>query len=119
MSDCSACDSLFWSLLLTTTHSLTPRNKSYVNSFRALVRVCRGFSVTATHLNVVQERATKISHGNTARHAKDYGDGVLGKICGHIASDEGRHEIAYSRIVEKFFELCVLRPSRLPSSRAH
>lgn len=32
---------------------------------------------------------------------------MLGKICGHIAADEGRHEIAYQRIVEKFFELCV------------
>mmetsp|Transcript_11276 Transcript_11276/g.33886 ORF Transcript_11276/g.33886 Transcript_11276/m.33886 type:complete len:429 (+) Transcript_11276:175-1461(+) len=52
-----------------------------------------------------QERATKISHGATARHAKELGDGVLGKICGHIAADEGRHEIAYQRIVEKFFEL--------------
>ncbi len=74
----------------------------------------------ATHfmLNNAQERATKISHGNTARHAKEYGDGVLGKICGHIASDEGRHEIAYSRIVEKFFELCVLRSSRSTTSKA-
>lgn len=52
-----------------------------------------------------QERATKISHGATARHAKELGDPVLGKICGHIASDEGRHEIGYQRIVEKLFEL--------------
>lgn len=53
----------------------------------------------------VQERATKISHGNTARHAKDYGDDVLGKICGAIASDESRHEIAYTKIADKIFEL--------------
>ena len=50
-----------------------------------------------------QERATKISHGNTARQAAEYGDDVLGKICGAIASDESRHEIAYTRIVEELF----------------
>ena len=52
-----------------------------------------------------QERATKISHGATARHAKEYGDPMLATLCGSVASDEGRHEIAYQRIVEKFFEL--------------
>ncbi|GFR48540.1 hypothetical protein Agub_g10437 [Astrephomene gubernaculifera] len=51
-----------------------------------------------------QERATKVSHGNTARHALEYGDEVLAKICGTIASDEGRHEIAYQRILDGFFE---------------
>ena len=51
----------------------------------------------------VQERATKVSHGNTARQAIDYGDEVLGKLCGAIASDESRHEIAYTRIVDEFF----------------
>ncbi|KAK9828588.1 hypothetical protein WJX72_000905 [[Myrmecia] bisecta] len=51
-----------------------------------------------------QERATKISHGNTARHATEYGDKVLGTICGAIAQDEGRHEIAYTRIVDGLFE---------------
>lgn len=50
-----------------------------------------------------QERATKISHGATARHAKDYGDKVLGKITGAIASDEGRHESAYCRIVDELY----------------
>jgi acyl-[acyl-carrier-protein] desaturase len=50
-----------------------------------------------------QERATKISHGNTARQAIEYGDDVLGKICGAIASDESRHEIAYTRIVDELF----------------
>ena len=48
-----------------------------------------------------QERATKISHGNTARFAIEHGDEVLGKICGTIAADEGRHEIAYQRIIEE------------------
>jgi len=51
-----------------------------------------------------QERATKISHGNTARHALEHGDDVLAKICGSIASDEGRHEQAYSKIVDALFE---------------
>lgn len=50
-----------------------------------------------------QERATKVSHGNTARMATEYGDDVLGKVCGAIASDESRHEIAYTRIVDEFF----------------
>ncbi|EFN56251.1 hypothetical protein CHLNCDRAFT_35190 [Chlorella variabilis] len=50
-----------------------------------------------------QERATKVSHGNTARMAAEYGDEVLGKVCGAIASDESRHEIAYTRIVDEFF----------------
>lgn len=51
-----------------------------------------------------QERATKISHGNTARHALEYGDETLAKLCGSIASDEGRHEKAYQRIVDALFE---------------
>lgn len=50
-----------------------------------------------------QERATKVSHGNTARMAVEYGDDILGKVCGAIASDESRHEIAYTRIVDEFF----------------
>ncbi|KAM5577982.1 stearoyl-[acyl-carrier-protein] 9-desaturase 6, chloroplastic [Rosa sericea] len=52
-----------------------------------------------------QERATFISHGNTARLAKDCGDPVLARICGTIASDERRHEFAYSKIVEKLLEV--------------
>lgn len=58
-----------------------------------------GFIYTA-----FQERATKISHGATARHALEHGDDVLAKICGSIASDEGRHELAYSKIVDGLFE---------------
>eukprot|EP00889_Picochlorum_renovo_P006768 jgi/Picre1/33798/NNA_001277.t1 len=50
-----------------------------------------------------QERATKISHGNTARLAQEYGDDTLSKICGAIASDESRHEVAYTRIVDELF----------------
>ena len=52
-----------------------------------------------------QERAAFISHGNTARLAKDHGDLKLSQICGTIASDEKRHEIAYTKIVEKLFEI--------------
>ncbi|CAH8309895.1 unnamed protein product [Eruca vesicaria subsp. sativa] len=52
-----------------------------------------------------QERATFISHGNTAKLATTYGDTNLAKICGTIAADEKRHETAYTRIVEKLFEI--------------
>lgn len=52
-----------------------------------------------------QERATFISHGNTARHAKEHGDAKLAQICGLIAADERRHELAYTKIVEKLFEV--------------
>ncbi|RZS20738.1 hypothetical protein BHM03_00053295 [Ensete ventricosum] len=52
-----------------------------------------------------QERATFISHGNTARLAKDHGDVNLAHICGTIASDEKRHETAYTKAVEKLFEV--------------
>lgn len=52
-----------------------------------------------------QERATFISHGNTARQAKQFGDFKLAQICGTIASDERRHENAYTKIVEKLFEI--------------
>ena len=52
-----------------------------------------------------QERATFISHGNTALHAKEHGDLKLATICGIIAADEKRHENAYTKIVEKLFEI--------------
>ncbi|GAB4844699.1 Stearoyl-[acyl-carrier-protein] 9-desaturase 6, chloroplastic [Ancistrocladus abbreviatus] len=52
-----------------------------------------------------QERATTISHGNTTRLAKQGNDTTLARICGTIATDENRHETAYSRIVEKLLEL--------------
>jgi acyl-[acyl-carrier-protein] desaturase len=51
-----------------------------------------------------QERATKISHGNTGKLAKQGGDATLGKICNLIAADEGRHEVAYQKVVDKLFE---------------
>lgn len=52
-----------------------------------------------------QERATFISHGNTARLAKEHGDLKLAQVCGTIAADEKRHETAYTKIVEKLFEI--------------
>ncbi|XP_015934429.1 stearoyl-[acyl-carrier-protein] 9-desaturase 6, chloroplastic-like [Arachis duranensis] len=52
-----------------------------------------------------QERATFISHGNTARLATKSGDHVLARICGTIAADEKRHENVYSKIVEKLLEV--------------
>ncbi|MBA0840882.1 hypothetical protein Goarm_003422 [Gossypium armourianum] len=52
-----------------------------------------------------QERATFISHGNTAKLAKEYGDTELAKICGFIAADEKRHEKAYTKLTDKLFEV--------------
>ncbi|CAL9045955.1 unnamed protein product [Musa banksii] len=52
-----------------------------------------------------QERCTFISHGNTARLAKDHGELNLAQICGTIASDEKLHETAYTKVVEKLFEV--------------
>uniref|UniRef100_A0A2N9I812 Acyl-[acyl-carrier-protein] desaturase n=1 Tax=Fagus sylvatica TaxID=28930 RepID=A0A2N9I812_FAGSY len=43
--------------------------------------------------------------GNTARLVKKHGDIKLAQICGTIAADEKRHESAYTKIVEKLFEL--------------
>lgn len=60
----------------------------------------KGFIYTA-----FQERATFISHGNTARLAKQQGDLKLAQLCGLIAADEKRHEVAYTKIVEKLFEI--------------
>lgn len=52
-----------------------------------------------------QERATFVSHSNTARHAFDAGDPKLAQICGLIAADEKRHEKAYQLIMERLFEI--------------
>ncbi|KAG2486753.1 hypothetical protein HYH03_014552 [Edaphochlamys debaryana] len=48
-----------------------------------------------------QEKATRISHGNTARQAMYYGDAALAKLCGLVAADEARHEAAYQLIVQE------------------
>ena len=52
-----------------------------------------------------QERATKISHGNTGRLAYQSGDPTLGQICALVAGDEARHEEAYKRFVGKIIEV--------------
>ncbi|KAJ4964917.1 hypothetical protein NE237_016766 [Protea cynaroides] len=52
-----------------------------------------------------QERATFISHGNTARLAKGHGETVLARICGTIAADEKRHENAYVKMMGKMLEV--------------
>ena len=51
-----------------------------------------------------QERATKLSHGSTARLAKTCGDETLAKLCGAIAADEARHEAAYTRTMDAIFK---------------
>lgn len=51
-----------------------------------------------------QERATWVSHGNTAKLAAQSGDKKLAQICKFIAADEARHEVAYKKVVSKLFE---------------
>ncbi|KAM7272780.1 hypothetical protein ACFE04_027443 [Oxalis oulophora] len=52
-----------------------------------------------------QERASTVSYGKNAMLAEKYGDTQLSKICSNIADDERRHESAYTKIVEKLFEV--------------
>jgi len=52
-----------------------------------------------------QERATKVSHGNTALLANKNGDPTLGKICALVTGDESRHEEAYKRLVKRIIEI--------------
>lgn len=51
-----------------------------------------------------QERATKVSHGNTALLANKSGDPLLGKICALVTGDEARHEEAYKRFVGRILQ---------------
>jgi len=59
----------------------------------------RGFVYTS-----FQERATKISHGNVGKLARDAGDMGLFRVCSKIAADEGRHEKAYQKFCEEILE---------------
>eukprot|EP00568_Trieres_chinensis_P000263 CAMPEP_0183307956 /NCGR_PEP_ID=MMETSP0160_2-20130417/19654_1 /TAXON_ID=2839 ORGANISM="Odontella Sinensis, Strain Grunow 1884" /NCGR_SAMPLE_ID=MMETSP0160_2 /ASSEMBLY_ACC=CAM_ASM_000250 /LENGTH=407 /DNA_ID=CAMNT_0025471681 /DNA_START=110 /DNA_END=1333 /DNA_ORIENTATION=- len=59
----------------------------------------RGFVYTS-----FQERATKVSHGNVGKLARESGDKNLSKICAIIAGDEGRHEKAYQRFVTEILK---------------
>jgi acyl-[acyl-carrier-protein] desaturase len=52
-----------------------------------------------------QERATRISHANVARLARQVGEERLQRICGLIAGDEARHEKAYKLFMTKIFEV--------------
>lgn len=52
-----------------------------------------------------QELATNISHRNTAKLAKEYGNVPLAKICGVIAADEMRHARAYKTFISHIFEV--------------
>lgn len=59
----------------------------------------RGFVYTS-----FQERATKVSHGNVGKLARNYGEKSLAKICAQIAGDEGRHEKAYQTFSEEILK---------------
>eukprot|EP00565_Helicotheca_tamesis_P003036 CAMPEP_0185740920 /NCGR_PEP_ID=MMETSP1171-20130828/38679_1 /TAXON_ID=374046 /ORGANISM="Helicotheca tamensis, Strain CCMP826" /LENGTH=414 /DNA_ID=CAMNT_0028412851 /DNA_START=714 /DNA_END=1958 /DNA_ORIENTATION=- len=59
----------------------------------------RGFVYTS-----FQERATKISHGNVGKLAREAGDKNLAQICARIAGDEARHEKAYQRFVTEILQ---------------
>ncbi|MBC7826601.1 MAG: acyl-ACP desaturase [Chitinophagaceae bacterium] len=52
-----------------------------------------------------QELATNLSHRRVAQFAKQEGDDLLAKICGHVASDEARHATAYKSFVSWIFEI--------------
>lgn len=55
---------------------------------------------------MIPKPCLQVSHGNTAAHAAEHGDKVLGRICAAIAGDEARHEKAYIKIVDALFERC-------------
>ncbi|KAL7545255.1 hypothetical protein ACHAWF_013776 [Thalassiosira exigua] len=59
----------------------------------------RGFLYTS-----FQERATKISHGNVGKLAKEHGARDLQRICAKIAGDEGRHEKAYQAFCQEILD---------------
>lgn len=59
----------------------------------------RGFVYTS-----FQERATKVSHGNVGKLAKQAGDTKLQQICAKIAGDESRHERAYQQFVTEILK---------------
>lgn len=51
-----------------------------------------------------QERVTKISHKNVAKLSHAAGDNRLQDICSLIATDEARHEKAYTNFMRHIFE---------------
>ena len=52
-----------------------------------------------------QELATNVSHRNTAKLSKEFGNVPLAKICGVIAADEMRHARAYKTFVSHILEI--------------
>jgi acyl-[acyl-carrier-protein] desaturase len=52
-----------------------------------------------------QERATKVSHRNVGRLVNVEGDPNLAKICLRIAGDESRHELFYTRMMNRVLDL--------------
>lgn len=52
-----------------------------------------------------QERATRVSHGNTAVLADRAGAPLLARICRVIAGDEARHETFYQRMMHRVFDV--------------
>jgi acyl-[acyl-carrier-protein] desaturase len=61
-------------------------------------------AATSLQPATAQERATKLSHGATARLAAAAGDAALARLAGAVAADEGRHEAAYTRAMAAVFE---------------
>jgi len=59
----------------------------------------RGFVYTS-----FQERATKVSHSNVGKLARDHGEKNLARICAMIAGDEARHEKAYQIFVTEILK---------------
>lgn len=86
---------------------LIPGTSTLLMCMWCLVVICCCTSALPNNI-LAQERATKISHRNTARQALEHGDETLAALCGAIAGDEGRHEAAYSRIIGEAFR-CVDR----------
>jgi acyl-[acyl-carrier-protein] desaturase len=52
-----------------------------------------------------QELATNVSHRNTAKLSKEFGNVQLAKICGVISADEMRHARAYKSFVSQILEI--------------
>jgi acyl-[acyl-carrier-protein] desaturase len=59
----------------------------------------RGFVYTS-----FQERATKVSHSNVGKLARDHGEINLARISAKIAGDEARHEKAYQLFVTEILK---------------
>jgi len=60
----------------------------------------RGFIYTS-----FQEMATRVSHLNVARRARERGAELLYTVCSRVAGDEHRHARAYTRFISLFLEL--------------